>query len=175
MKCKVIVALLGMFVLSGLLFFWHSMNDLEQYRENLKNRFVFNRSLIDEIHVVTVENLFEQSISVYQDDGDSGSFLANLDQNSKITVRINVGSSLYATFINSWDRIAFVHINENIYNYSFHRDYSNDLILPFSLNISKRTRLHPKIKLLQAYEVANTAMSAKFRYFSHIFLFYSVF
>ena len=67
---------------------------------------------------VTLQNKFMFDVSVYYEDGMSGSFLANIDPSSFTKISASTGHILYATGQNSLTRIATVRVRPGVDSYN---------------------------------------------------------
>lgn len=124
------------------------------------------------LRTVTVTNKFPHEISVYYEDGMSGSFLQNIKSADSAKIQVSTGHVIYATEPTGWTRIATISIRPfpaDVYllapsaadtklakklQYGVHRAKTE-------LNAENRTRPHPLVRALT--EPKTTAMAAKFR------------
>eukprot|EP01035_Chromulina_nebulosa_P017509 gene17509-23068_t len=151
--------------------------DIEKYISNSINSKVVNigaSNSSDKLRTIKIANEYDFDISVYFEDGETGSFLANISPNNIIQVSALSGHRLYATDANGWDRLSDINIVPNKDKYSFKslkQDTNSEFIENstkegssyYTLNVRRESRANPKVKGLNRQEKAIGAMAAKFR------------
>lgn len=112
---------------------------------------------------IKLANRFPHEVSVYFDDGETGSFLTNLVPEDYTWISVMNGQGLFATEPDGWERIAYVTVREDIDEYEFAPP--NEPIsrpnVSISLYHAKRNEVNSLVRPYGRHRT--TAMAAKFR------------
>ena len=127
-----------------------------------------------ELRTIKLKNCFDFDVSVYYEDGLSGSYLTNIPPHERAVVSAATGHAIYATELTGMARLASVVVAPNVNEYdlgmtskssdSHDRDMRRKKALgnaTISLNVAAKARQHPLVSVIE--ERVPLAMATKFR------------